>query len=301
MAGLLKRYKVTDMGEVTHALGIDFARTDGTMSMSQRGFTESILEKFGFSDAHPAHTPAADGLAIGKTTGLEKHEMNTIVGALLWLSLNTRPDISYAVARLAQFVSEPTPVAYAMAARILRYLRGTLDYAISFSADARQPLQAFADADWAGDSDRRSQSGFIFMYAGGPIAWSSKKQSCVALSTAEAEIVAASSCVQDALWFTSLLSEFGLTPPHPITVFEDNEGAIALAETSVTGKRTKHIDLRYSFINDAVKKGRVVLKKIDTKKNLADIFTKALARDRFMDLSRHFVHGAVIQFPRGEK
>jgi len=291
MAGLLKQYKVTDMGEVTHALGIDFARTEKTMSMSQRGFTESILERFGFSNAHPAHTPAADGLVSNKATGLEKHQMNAIVGALLWLSLNTRPDISYAVARLAQFVSAPTPVAYAMAARILRYLRGTLDYGISFSEDARHPIQAFADADWAGDADRRSQSGFIFMYAGGPIAWSSKKQSCVALSTAEAEIVAASSCVQDALWFTSLLSEFGLAPPHPITVFEDNEGAIALSKTSVTGKRTKHIDLRYSFINDAVKKKKVVLKKIDTKKNLSDIFTKALARERFVDLSRHFIRG----------
>jgi len=189
-------------------------------------------------------------------------------------------------------VSKPTPVAYTMAARILRYLRGTLDYAISFSEDARHPLLAYADADWAGDSDRRSQSGFIFMYAGGPIAWSSKKQSCVALSTAEAEIVAASSCVQDALWFTSLLSEFGLAPPQPITVFEDNEGAIALSETSITGKRTKHIDLRYSFINDAVKKGRIIMKKIDTKKNLADLFTKALARDRFVDLSRHFVRSS---------
>jgi len=92
MAGLLKRYKVSDMGEVSHALGIDFVRTaDNKMFMSQRGYTESILERFGFATAHPAHTPAADGLAAGKLTGLEKHEMNTIVGALLWLSLNTRP------------------------------------------------------------------------------------------------------------------------------------------------------------------------------------------------------------------
>ena len=86
-----------------------------------------------------------------------------------------------------------------------------------------------------------------------------------------------------------------MAPSHPITIHEDNAGAIVLADTSVTGKRTKHIDVRYHFINDAVKTKKVVLQKIDTKKNLADIFTKALARDRFQDLSRHFVSGAVLK------
>ena len=193
MAGIQNRYKVSDMGEVTHALGIDFTRTADSISMSQRGYAESILAKFGFADAHPAHTPAADILTTGKPSGLEKFEMNMIVGALLWLSLNTRPDISYAVARLAQYVSKPTALAYAMAARILRYIKGTLDYAITFSAADRQPIQAYADADYAADDDRKSQSGYIFMFAGGPIAWCSKKQSCVAISTAESEIVAACS------------------------------------------------------------------------------------------------------------
>jgi len=176
-----------------------------------------------------------------------------------------------------------------MAARILRYIKGTLDYAITFSGSARQPLQAYADADYAGDNDRKSQSGYIFMFAGGPIAWNSKKQSCVAISTAESEIVAASACAQEALWFTSLLTELGLAPTQPIVIHEDNAGAIVLAETSVTGKRTKHIDVRYHFINDAVKQNRIALRKIETKKNIADLFTKALARDRFTDLSRHLI------------
>jgi len=167
MAGILKKYKVSDMGEVTHALGIDFTRNSDSISMSQRGYAESILDRFGFSDCHPTLTPASDAITTGKSTGLEKFEMNMIVGALLWLSLNTRPDISYAVARLAQTVANPTAESYSMAARILRYIKGTLDYAITFSGSARQPLQAYADADYAGDNDRKSQSGYIFMFAGG--------------------------------------------------------------------------------------------------------------------------------------
>ena len=287
--GLQKHYKLSDLGEVKNALGIDFTRNNDTIVMSQSGYTKTVLERFGFEAAHPSHIPSTDSSSIGKPTGLEKFELNAIVGALLWLSLNTRPDISYAVARLAQFVAKPSPVAYAMAARILRYLTGSMEYSISFTSKDRQPVLAYADADWAGDSDRRSQSGYIFLFAGGPIAWSSRKQTCVALSTAEAEIVAASACVQDAIWFMSILSELGMAPKKPITIFEDNEGAIALAETSVTGKRTKHIDLRYSFINDAVKTGKVLLTKVDSKKNLADVFTKGLARERFTDLIRRFV------------
>ena len=249
-----------------YALGIDFTRNSDSISMSQRGYAESILDRFGFTDCHPTLTPASDAIITGKSTGLEKFEMNVIVGALLWLSLNTRPDISYAVARLAQTVANPTAESYSMAARILRYIKGTLDYAISFTGSARQPIQAYADADYAGDNDRKSQSGYIFMFAGGPLAWNSKKQSCVAISTAESEIVAASACAQEALWFTSLLTELGMAPSQPIVIHEDNAGAIVLAETSVTGKRTKHIDVRYHFINDAVKQNKIALRKIDKEK-----------------------------------
>ena len=106
------------------------------------------------------------------------------------------------------------------------------------------------------------------MYAGGPIAWSSRKQSCVALSTTEAEIVAASSCVQEAIWFSSILKEFGISSLKPIVIHEDNQGAITLAQTSVNWKRTKHIDLRYSFINDATGRAKLFYRRLERRKIL---------------------------------
>jgi hypothetical protein len=286
--GLKRKYAISDLGLVKHALGIEFEHTADGMVLSQGPYIKTVLERFGFEEAHPTDTPCSLVPSSGKASGLRDHNMNAIVGALLWLSLNTRPEISYAVARLAQTVANPDDVAYASASRILRYLAGTRNVSISYSARTREQLTGFADADWAGDSDRKSQTGYLFMMAGGPVCWGSKKQTCVALSTAEAEIVAASTCAQEAMWFRSLFEELGLPFPTPIVIHEDNAGAIALANTSVTGKRTKHIDLRYHFLNDAVKQGRLKLQKIDAKKNLADIFTKPLARDRFQELARHF-------------
>ena len=127
--------------------------------------------------------------------------MNEIVGCLIWLSVISRPDITYAVARLAQSVATPTAADYWAASRILRYLRGTPSLGIRYPHRSKEGLVAYVDADFASDTDRKSQTGFILFFGGGPVAYRSSKQGLVALSTAESEMYASVECGKEALWW----------------------------------------------------------------------------------------------------
>ena len=132
---------------------------------------------------------------------LNQQMYQAIVGSLLYLSTKTRPDISYAVSSVARFCAEPTQQHWVAVKRILRYLKGTSNYRLSFKNNSGSEITGYSDADWAGDTgDRKSTSGYVFIQAGGAISWKSSKQKCVALSTAEAEYVALSAAVQEAIW-----------------------------------------------------------------------------------------------------
>ena len=188
--GLSQEVKLADLGELKHALGLDFITKDNKIVISQRTYVLDVLKRFGFDKCHPSPTPVHEnreeyeGSVLDKHTGLSKHPLNEIVGSLLWLSVMTRPDISFSVATLAQFVSKPEPKVYSMASRILRYLPGTKDVGIGFIVGNKQNLHGYADSDWAADkTTRKSQSGFTF-FTNGPVDWSSTKQSSVSLSSA---------------------------------------------------------------------------------------------------------------------
>ena len=286
LSGLGRSYGLKDLGELTYALGTHFIRNELGISLTQREYTLNVLKKFGFAEAHPTHTPylPTSSNPSLKPTGLEKWHMNEIVGSLIWLSIISRPDITYAVARLAQSVSDAKPMDYRAAARVLRYLRGTPSHGIQYPHKSKDGLVAYVDADFAADDDRKSQTGFILFFGGGPVAYKSTKQGLVALSTAEAELNAAVEAGKEALWFRTLFTELSIPLRLPITLLEDNAAAITLSDNSVMGKRTKHIDLRYCWINDKVQDGTLKLVKVTSSKNIADLLTKPLARDRFQHL-----------------
>ena len=143
----------------------------------------------------------------------------------------------------------------------------------------------YSDADWAGDvQDRRSTSGNVFLLGGGAITWSSRKQSSVALSTVEAEYMALSVATQEAIWLRHLQEELGVTNTGPNLIYEDNQGAISMAKNPVFHKRTKHVQIRYHFMREAVEQGTITLEYCRTDEMLADSFTKALAHDQFEKL-----------------
>jgi hypothetical protein len=300
-------YGVKDLGELKQTLGLEVKHMNGESFLSQTEYTRKILQNYGYMDCNPTKTPAhhiiptEEELNAWNKPELCKHKREEIVGTLLWLSRLTRPDISFAVSRLAQYINEKTELFYFMGARILRYLRGTLDYGIRLSPPPNTrrlatdsphsvELVAFADADFAGDKrTRKSQSGYIFFLNGSPISWNSKKQSIVALSSTEAEIYALSGAIQEASFFRTLFRELDQPIEQPTEIYEDNNQAKLRAETNINSKFLKHIDIKYHHINDSVHNKQTKISRVSSAKNIADIFTKALSPHKFRELARQFM------------
>ena len=179
---------------------------------------------------------------------------------------------------LSQFLTNPAKQHWTAAKRVLQYLKRTINHGIIYRSDARIPAPtAYSDADWGADiNDRKSISGYVFIFAGGPIAWSSKKQTTVALSSMEAEYMALTHAAQEATWLRNLFSEIGLTLKGPIEINADNHAAIIHANEIMVLSRSKHIDIRHHFIRSSLQRGDTKLQQCGTKENLADLFTKKL-------------------------
>ena len=242
------------------------------------------------------------------------------VGTLLWLSLGTRPDICYAVSQVAKYNDCYGIEHWKAVKRIFRYLKKTMKLGLRFMStdssndflkrfnslthllndfecvafnhgerhiddkDICQPT-GFVDSNHAKCVDtRRSITGFIFFLGLCVICWQSKQQTSVALSSMEAEYMAACAASQEAIWLGRLLREFGCLFTRPITLLEDNQSCIYLSKNPGDFAKSKHIDTRYHFVREQVEEGTIVLKKIDTKENLADVFTKALDRNQFQTI-----------------
>jgi hypothetical protein len=223
---------------------------------------------------------------------LEKAEYQrfpTLIGSLMYLAHGTRPDIAYATQKLAQYTKDPKPVHWTAVKRIFRYLKGTREYALTYGGlsaeEFTEDLNVYCDADWASDADRKSISGYVFVLAGGAVAWSAKKQSTVALSTAEAEYTAATHCAKQVLWYRSLFEELELYVPKTSTIFTDNQAAVSIAHHPEFYSRTKHIDISLHFLRDLVQNGTLDMVYIKTEDNLADLFTKGLPRIVHQDLT----------------
>jgi hypothetical protein len=146
-------------------------------------------------------------------------------------------------------------------------------------------LNVYCDADWASDADRKSISGYVFVLAGGTVAWSAKKQNTVALSTAEVEYTAATHCAKQVLWYRSLFQELELYVPKTSTIFTDNQAAVSIVHHPEFYSRTKHIDISLHFLRDLVQNGTLDMVYIRTEDNLADLFTKGLPRIVHQDLT----------------
>ena len=207
------------------------------------------------------------------------------VDNLMYAMMCTRPDICYAVGLVSRFQSNPGQKHWMVVKRILRYLKGTSDYMLCYQGKKDLRLIGYSDADWGGDVDQcKSTLGYAFLLNDRAILWSSKKQSCVALSTMEAEYVACSAATQDAVWLRSFLQHLEIfkSALEPVTIFYDNTTALAVAKDPKYHGKTKHIKKRYHYIRDAIIDKDVVLKYISTNNMVADPLTKPIARDVFI-------------------
>lgn len=215
-----------------------------------------------------------DGLTLENN-----HEYRKIIGMLLYISTNSRPDISASVAILAQKVAQPRDVDLKESLRIVKYLIKTKDLSLIFGNDKSQSyLQAFSDANWAEDrTHRKSMSGTLCQVFGASVSWSSRKQDVVAISTTESEYYALAETIREVIWLKELLTDFKILTQNPIPVFVDSQSCIKMVTNEKFSNRTKHIAVRYQFAKDHVNKRNVELRYVPTDENIADLLTKPLA------------------------
>ena len=256
-------FRMKDMGELHYCLGVNIHIDDNGIVLCQRQSLLRLLEKYGLSDANTVSTPLDCNSKLVKDDDSSKladpSKYQSMAGSLLHAARATRPDIAHAVGTVSKFNSAPTEVHMKAVKRIFRYLKGTIDLSLRYNATGEK-LYGYSDADWASDADdRHSTSGNVFLMAGGAISWLSQKQTTVALSTAEAEYMALGSAAQEAIWLRHLLSDLQVNTDDPTEIFEDNQGAIAMAKNPIGHKRTKHIDIKHHFIRENVQAGTVTL------------------------------------------
>ncbi|XP_057791180.1 uncharacterized mitochondrial protein AtMg00810-like [Salvia miltiorrhiza] len=282
-----KEFEMTDIGLMAYYLGVEVKQLEDGIFITQEGYAKEILKKFKMEDCKAINTPVECGIKLSKNVGGEKVDptlFKSLVGSLRYLTC-TRPDILYATGLVSRYMENPTTTHFKAAKRILRYLKGTLDYGLFYSNTHDYKLVGYSDSDWAGDNDgRKSTSGFVFFMGDTAFTWMSKKQPIVTLSTCEAEYVAATSSVCHAVWLRSLLEELGWPQKEPTTICVDNKSAIALSKNPVFHNRSKHIDTRFHYIRECIAKKEVQVEYVKSQDQVADIFTKPLKFEDFIKL-----------------
>uniref|UniRef100_A0A2N9G1J0 Uncharacterized protein n=1 Tax=Fagus sylvatica TaxID=28930 RepID=A0A2N9G1J0_FAGSY len=250
-------------------------------------YTSDLLSRAGLTDHKIVDTPIELNARLTPSSGEllpDPTLYRQLVGSLVYLTV-TRPDISYAVHQVSQFMSAPRSTHYAAVLRILRYLKGTLFHGLHFSAQSPLTLRAYSDADWAGDpTDRRSTTGYCFLLGSSLISWRSKKQSVVARSSTEAEYRALADTTSELLWLRWLLQDLGVSTSSATPIYCDNRSAIQIARNDVFHKRTKHIEIDCHLVRHHLLQGSLQLISVSSHDQLADIFTKSHPIGRFRDL-----------------
>ncbi|KFY93342.1 hypothetical protein V498_04468 [Pseudogymnoascus sp. VKM F-4517 (FW-2822)] len=290
---LSSNFKMTDLGEISWYLGMEIIRHDGKIFLSLSQYFQDILDRFGLHDIKPVSTPADPTVTLQSKNDATaspafKKRYQAMVGSLNWPAGVSRPDISFATGRIGRFSSNPSKQHMDAVERIYAYIRGTIDLCIAYEENSSQDtLEAVVDSDWGACADtRRSTSGWLIKLAGAPISWSSKRQRTVALSSTEAEYMAATEAAKEAVWLKRFINELAIPGMEIKTVIIqiDNNGAMKLTKNPEFHGRTKHIEMRHHFIRELIREGDIDVARVPTRDNQSDILTKALPRPIFQEL-----------------
>ena len=284
-------FTITDLGELKQVVGFEVTKDPQGeyINISQKQYIKKILKRFGMEDSKPCKMPMDPNIRLTKTPEDVSHhipEYGAAIGSLMYAAIGTRPDIAYSVQSLSQFTNRPGPEHWTAVKRVFRYLNGTQDLGITYKKMLKINLDGYTDADWGSNPvDRKSISGYTFLIGDGPITWTSKKQQTVALSSMEAEYMAASLATREAIWLRTLLKELGFELEGPTTLNTDNQSAIQFAKNSGFHARSKHIDIQYHFVREKIISNEITIPYCASEDNLADIFTKALPMPKHQDLA----------------
>ncbi|KAL8101713.1 hypothetical protein AgCh_033560 [Apium graveolens] len=281
-------FEIKDLGSLKYFLGMEIARTKDGVSMSQRKYVLDLLQETGMLGCKPATTTMEYNVKLDyeeKSPPVDKGRYQRLVGKLIYLT-HTRPDISFPVSVVSQFMHCLKEKHLESVYRILRYLKMTPGKGLFLGKHSDQGIEVYIDSDWAGSTiDRRSTSGYCTYVGGNLVTWRSKKQSVVARSSAEAKFRAIALGVCEALWLKRILEELRMTSKPTINMFCDNQAALSIARNPVHHDRTKHIEIDRNFIKVKIDKGIINMLYIPTRSQIADMLTKALSRQPFEELT----------------
>ena len=315
--GLQKAFEVEDQGDLEYILGTSVERSSSGTKVHQRRYIEDLVERYMATPDITAPTPSPKQLEEmveqAKVGGPGHEKLTTpsgedggsmyrsLVCALMFAATVSRPDIAYTVGMLARCLQHPTVPLMRVARRCLAYLNGTKSFGVRYHSGAcvsptggyvspaaarATQLEGATDASW---EERHSTSGWVFCLAGGPVAWGSKQQVSVALSSFEAETMATSLAAMDAIYLRILLEGCGVPCVGPTVLLMDNQSAIALARDPILFKKSKHIKRRHFFHRECVENGEIEPVFVPTDKNFADALTKVLDKATFLRLRERLV------------
>jgi histone deacetylase 1/2 len=274
-------FALKDLGDLHYFFGIEVSKVRDGIVLTQEKYANDVLERVGMIDCKPVSSPLSTTEKLSRFEGdvlgpKDATHYQSIVGALQYLTL-TRPNISFAVNKVCQFLHAPTTVHWAAVKRILRYLKQSTNLGLKISRSSSLLVSAFSDADWGGClDDRRSTGGFAVFLGTNLVSWSTRKQATVSRSSTEAEYKALANATAEVMWIQTLLMELGIRAPRAAKLWCDNIGAKYLSANPVFHARTKHIEVDFHFVRERVARRLLDIEYISTKDQVADGFTKPL-------------------------
>lgn len=286
-------FELKCLGPIKQYLGLEIEKDiRGNFMVSQTEYINKVISDAGLTNSKKSPYPLDPSYRKSTVEAellLDNRRYQQVIGSLLYISVNSRPDISASVSILARRVSKPTQEDWTELKRVIKYLKGTskLKLKLSFVEENQDIFYGYADADWAENrDDRKSNSGYVFKVFGGVVSWCCRKQTCVALSSTEAEFIALTEACQEAMWIKSLLQDFNIEVQKP-TIFEDNQSCLKLISSNKFSNRTKHIETKYHFVKDCVNKNMFDFQYCPTDEMIADLLTKPLSSKRIQVLREH--------------
>ncbi|KAD4385441.1 hypothetical protein E3N88_25609 [Mikania micrantha] len=282
-----QKFEMSDLGLLTYYLGLEVVQDETGIKVTQKNYAKKILKMVGLEDCNATKFPMEPGLKLKKDDGsksVDATEYRKIFGSLRYLT-HTRPDLLYAVGYTSRYMQEPKSNHQQAVKQILRYIKGTIDLGIHYQKGGEEGLMGYSDSSYSVDQDDgKSTTGAVFFYNEKPITWLSQKQQTVALSSCEAEFMAATSAACQAIWLRGLIAEITGREEQQVIIKVDNKSAIALMKNPVFHGRSKHINTRFHYIRECVERNQIKVEHISGEEQRADILTKALPKIRFAEM-----------------
>ncbi|KAA3476825.1 Retrovirus-related Pol polyprotein from transposon TNT 1-94 [Gossypium australe] len=281
---LHNKFNLKDMWQLSFFLGLEVQHTSLGVFLNQKKYILEILTKIGMVGAAATPTPMVNTPKLTASDSIppfiDVHLYRSTVGMLQYLCI-TRPDLSFYVNKLSQYMNLPSEMHWLAVNRVLRYLIGTFDHGLYFSK-GRIELVCYSNVDWASSvEDRLSTTGYVVYLGPNPIAWSSKKQSVVSRSSSEAEYRSLANCVSELLWVKQMIDEIGVSSCPPPVIWCHNTSTVSIAANPTHHSRIKHVEIDHHFVREKVLDGTLQVNFVPSSEQVIDVLTKPITPKQF--------------------